>query len=80
MTCVVGGLSGALFVGYSAQMYIYIYMLLDNTCGLSGNRKVFRSVDRRRPHSDVASPKRLPYLAPDPGRRLHLISFEICLI
>ena len=29
------------------------------------------------PHSEVASPKRLPYLAPDPGRRLHLISFEI---
>ena len=48
--------------------------------GLSGNPKVFRSVDHRRPHSEVASPKRLPYLAPDPGRRLHLISFEICLI
>ena len=32
------------------------------------------------PHSEVASPKRSPYLAPDPGRRLHLISFEICLV
>ena len=25
-TCVVSGLSGALFVGYSAQMYIYKYI------------------------------------------------------
>ena len=42
MTCVVGGLSGALFVGYSAQMYIYIYMLLDNTSvGYPGIEKFF---------------------------------------
>ena len=27
-TCVVSGLSGALFIGYSA----HIYMLIDNTC------------------------------------------------
>ncbi len=65
---------------FGANVHIYIHMLLDNTCGLSGNRKVFRSVDRRRPHSDVASPKRLPYRAPDLERRLHVISFEMCLI
>ena len=42
VTCVVGGLSGALFVGYSAQMYIYIYMLLDKTSvGYPGIEKFF---------------------------------------
>ena len=43
---------------------------------LFGNPKVLRSVDHRRPHSEVAPPQRLPNLAPDLGRCLHLISFE----